>query len=100
MLPPSSSLGPRLEGGTEGNTVEPTSQRGCPADRPRFVGQDKEGGLKGILGVRFIGEDAAADVEHQRSVAMQDFFEGRLVMSVEKTLQQFPVRSGPKAPTG
>ena len=57
---------------------EPARDRTAPTDRPGPVGQDEKHGLKGILGLVRIVENALTDAAHHRPMPGHQLLEGRL----------------------
>ena len=77
VLLPGGALGPRLEGGAVGNTVEPTGHRLPLPDRPGLAREDKKGGLESVLGVLETAQNPAADAEDQRAMPAHQGRKGR-----------------------
>ena len=87
---------PRVPGDAPGHAVQPAGQRRPPADRGGLPGQNKEGGLEGVLRVLVMAQHAPADPHDQRAVAPHQRGEGGLVAGGAKAVQQVGVgrRSG------
>jgi len=68
--------------------VQPGGQRLGAADGVGSPGQHQERRLKGIVGDMGVGDDAAADTQHHRTVPCDQRREGGLVAVAEEALQQ------------
>src|SRR5262249_8144328 len=79
---------PRLQGGAEGDAVQPAAEQLAPPDGPRLAGQDEEGGLEGVLRVGSVGEHAAAGGEDHRPGPPDQGRERPLVAPGDEALQQ------------
>jgi len=51
--------------------------------------------LKGILGIGFVAQNAAADAQHHRAVPAHQRCERRLIAPRQEPLQKLPVRQAP-----
>jgi hypothetical protein len=83
------------------DTVEPSSQRIGHPDVGRPLDQDQEGRLKRVVGILGVGEHAAADAEHHRSVPLDEDRKRqfpRLVAAGTEQLQKLPVAQRPDCP--
>jgi hypothetical protein len=88
---------PRPSAGPAGDPirhlVEP-ARDGLPfADGTGPARQDEERGLKGVLGILFLTQDAAAEVEHHRAVPPHQQLERRLVAPTGKAVKQIRIRN-------
>jgi hypothetical protein len=75
-------------GDAAGNAEEPAAEGALTVEAGGFTGEDEEGGLEGVLGVLLVTQDAAAQAEHERSVALYEGGEGGLLTAVDESLQQ------------
>jgi hypothetical protein len=71
--------------------VEPGRERFRLADRSRLRGEDEEGGLKRVFGVRRAGEDAPADIKDHRAVTGHDDRERQFFPRLGEAREQFVV---------
>ena len=78
-----------------GHPIEPGPQRDAAADRTRFLDEDQERGLEGILGVVRILQDAPADAQDHRPVTRHQDLERRGVIPGGEALEQLRSRRVP-----
>src|SRR5207244_11430712 len=57
-----------LEGGAAGHAVQPVAQDSPPGEGSGLADEHHKGGLKGVLGVMNVVQNAAADAQHHRPV--------------------------------
>src|SRR5262249_31298983 len=87
LAPPRRRARPALERDAVRDLIEPTRNRGTVGDRGGLAREDEEGGLKGVLGIVAVPQDAPADAEDERPVPAHQSLEGGLVAGVGETLQ-------------
>jgi hypothetical protein len=66
----------RFHGDTVGYSIKPTPDRLPPGNRSGLTHQNEKRGLKGIVGVMAIVQDAAADAQDHRTMPLEQSFEG------------------------
>src|SRR5262249_39581762 len=84
-------FGPRLEGGSVRDTVQPTPERRRLANGRRLASEDKESGLESILRVRLVGHHATADVPYHRAVPTEQNIKGDRISMVLELPEQILV---------
>jgi hypothetical protein len=79
-------------GQAERDRVQPVRDRAAAVERRSLVHQHEEGRLEGVLrGVR-VGQDAAADPEHEPAVPPDEYLKRRLVAVIDEPRQELAVR--------
>ena len=96
--PPARTPGLGLLRRPASDPIEPVAQQVRIADRAGFLRQDEERGLKGILGVVRIAQEALAHAQDHRSVSRHQRREGGLGLSRRELLQQLAVALAPESP--
>lgn len=80
------------QGAAIGHFVHPARHRLAPADGGRLAGQGQKCCLKGVLGVVFIAQQAAAHTEDHALVPPDQQLKRRFIAQPREALQQFGVR--------
>ena len=81
-----------------GHLIEPGPQGNVAAESTRFLDEDQESCLEGVLGVVRILQDAPADAQDHRPVTRHQGLERRGVMPGDEALEQLRIgeaRDGP-----
>ena len=79
--------------------MQPGPQRDVAAERPRFLDEDQERGLEGILGIVRILQDAPADAQDHRPVPRHQDLERRGVLPGGEALEQLRIGESRDDPT-
>ena len=74
-----------------GHGIEPWSERCVLVERGSFASQDQEGCLEGILRFVAIVQDALADAEHHRPMALHQRGKGILVAAGGEAFQELAI---------
>jgi RNA polymerase sigma factor (sigma-70 family) len=90
----------RFQGGAPGHAVQPIAHEGPFDEQGSLLDEDDEGGLKSIIGVVDVAEDAATDAHDHGTVALDQCFERRLVAMGKETGEELAVGCGGVIPTG
>jgi hypothetical protein len=75
-----------------GDAVQPTAERIPLANGAGLASQDEKSGLKGVLGILRVSQDAAARVKHHRAVTLNERREGGFRTLGQKLFQQLLIR--------
>jgi hypothetical protein len=92
VRPPASHPPPRLQGRAIGDAIQEIADGLARPHRRRLANENKKSGLKSVVGVVYIAEDAPADATHHRAVTPQQRLERGFVASGDEMLQQLTVR--------
>jgi hypothetical protein len=80
-------FGSRPAGEAKSNAIKPTAYRLSLANGGGLAEQDQEGGLKSVIDVGFLPEQAAANTANHRPMPLDQSGEGQRVLAFEKTEQ-------------
>src|SRR5689334_21850998 len=81
-----------FHGNPIGNPVKPAGHGLAPGDRSRPADQDQKYRLKGVLRVLLAVQQALAQTEYHRPLALEQGGKSRLIVAVDKQLEEFSVR--------
>ncbi len=81
----------RLQRRAVRDAVEPVAEQFRLTQRPRLADEQEKCGLKGVLGIVAVAQDAPAHAEDHRPVALQQRGKRRLVAALDELLQQTDV---------
>jgi hypothetical protein len=84
----SSAVGFDLKRDPARHAMEPTAERVVDPECPGLAGQEQEGGLKRILGVIGVSEDAAANGHDHRTMPLHECFKSQLIALTGILLQE------------
>jgi hypothetical protein len=80
-----------IETRAHGHGVQPAGQRRTSAERARPSRKNQEDGLKGVLGVRAVGQHARTDPRDERPTALDQRGEGPLVAHFSEAADELAV---------
>jgi hypothetical protein len=84
----SSAVGFDLKRDPARHAMEPTAERIVDPECPGLAGQEQKGGLKRIVGVIGVSEDAAANGHDHRTMPLYECFESQLIALTGILLQE------------
>ena len=95
MPPPPGDRGPGTRSGPVSDLVQPRAQRIPHPERASLAHQDQERRLEGILHVMRVGQHAATDAQHHRTVPLDECRKcqlGGLISIGRELLQELTIR--------
>jgi len=74
-----------------GDPIQPVDKQFSGGNRRRPADEDKESGLKGVLGIVLIPEDTAADTPDHRTVTPHQSREGSFIPMLDKAPEELGI---------